>query len=331
MRTVFVFLLLANVAVLSWNLGRIQAERVSREVDAPVPAPRLVLLSEIEQLSRSRTAAASTAEEASEDVASDDARAVRSAASGEPARTAPSDAPRAALAAGEESGTAAPPVPEPSVSGRMAPGDETNAPLEAIRAETTAAEAPPDLQSRTVAAPEVSPLETGPAPPESGGADEGAARCHTLGPLKSRAVATRLLAVLRDWAQEAVLREEPLTADQYWVYFPPFESREAAERAARALREKGFTDFYVVARGALQNAVALGLFDNTEGARRRIEELRSLGFEARMAPRGQLGSTRYWIDYRLSPSSALEVEDVRSMLGDPEAVEVVQRACDTGP
>jgi hypothetical protein len=154
------------------------------------------------------------------------------------------------------------------------------------------------------------------------------ARCFTFGPLKSRAVASRLLTVLRNRAVDAALREERITeAEQYWVYFPPLESREAAHRMARALRDKGFTDYYVVGQGELENAIALGLFNHTRGARRRVEELRALGFEAKIAPRGLAESARYWIDYRLFPDSALRPGHLEALLGNGTNAKVAPRDC----
>ncbi len=193
---------------------------------------------------------------------------------------------------------------------RLPVGDHSARPGETVPAGTRgpAAKAPPKVAGRGG--------EVSQQPEQEGPASAAVQQCYSFGPLKSRAVAAQLLAVLRDRGAEASLREEPIREPkQYWVYLPPLESYEAAARVGARLRERGFTDFYIVGTGELKNAIALGIFNHIPGAQWRVDQLRALGFEPKIAPRGLAESARYWIDYRLSGESALDPEHLRSLLG----------------
>ncbi len=329
MRTIFVLLLIANVAYLSWNLERQRGANRSPAAAEQLVAPsvgqvrRLVLLSE---------KASQRLEPAQQDEAPMHAAVVSEPepmqAQARVAETASSGAAEPAVEAQGPPATVtdSAPTPEKTATGEAPPGGSRVAAAadKSAGGETGSGEQPVG----------VSPLAG--TPPTVGArgrpAEAQERACYTLGPLKSRAVASRLLAVLRNRAVAAQLREEHAgEPKQYWVYFPPFASREAANQVARSLRAKGFTDYFVVTKGELgENAIAAGVFNHMEGVQRRLAELRALGYEAQIAPRGVKASTRYWIDYRLGPESRLKPDHLQVLVGNGSEAQVRPRGCAAG-
>lgn len=354
MRAIFLLLLAANIGYLFWHLAGVQPGRMAtrtERAEAPdaVGVRRLVLLDELAERPVPPAASAPEASGApsvqgavpqpvtggeGQGPQGTDALAFATGTGGASLVSAPGPGGRARSSEPTEPQGNAPSTPQ-SEGDRQGSGPDEPAPPSSIAVhagepERLATAGSGDTGSpRQDAEPASSSEEPGAGAAEQGFADGPPdTDCFTFGPLKSRAVATRLLVVLRNRAVEAELRQEALPeADQYWVYFPPFESREAADAAARALRAKGFTDYFVVTRGELKNALALGLFNHTAGARRRVEELRALGFEARIAPRGLAEPARYWIDYRVPPDSPLRPELLQALLGEGTAVKAVPTDC----
>ncbi|MFN7276353.1 MAG: SPOR domain-containing protein [Betaproteobacteria bacterium] len=67
----------------------------------------------------------------------------------------------------------------------------------------------------------------------------------------------------------------------WWVYIPPFRSRQQAERRVAELARQGVKDTYIVQeRGDWENAVSLGVFRGEEGARRYLETLKARGLRS---------------------------------------------------
>jgi len=64
---------------------------------------------------------------------------------------------------------------------------------------------------------------------------------------------------------------------RYWVIFPPLPSAESAGLKLSEFNAAGLRDAFVVSDGAWQNAISLGLYNNDEGARRRVREVESQG------------------------------------------------------
>ncbi len=136
--------------------------------------------------------------------------------------------------------------------------------------------------------------------------------CATLGPFEEREVAEIALVRLDELGFRPALRESGgQIRSGFWVYLPPFPSRDAAETVEDALREKGVTDLFIV-NGSVsgseqQNAISLGLFSTPERADQRAAEIGRLGFAPRVAERFR-DATVYWVDFVQPPGKALEPE-----------------------
>ena len=87
---------------------------------------------------------------------------------------------------------------------------------------------------------------------------------------------------------DAVITELALPADQvkrvladasgYWVFIPPLKSRAEAEKAGRALKEFGVTEYTVVQdQNQRRHAISLGLFRTDEAAQAFLKSLQKKG------------------------------------------------------
>ncbi len=123
--------------------------------------------------------------------------------------------------------------------------------------------------------------------------------CYTLGPFDDRKSAQRAAEKLRGIGATASVRVSTERRIRgYWVYLPPSASREAALKRAEELAAKGFSDYFVVADGAHDNAISLGLFSLKKGSERRVAQLKSMGFRPRVEVRFT-NLNVFWLDYEI--------------------------------
>jgi hypothetical protein len=71
------------------------------------------------------------------------------------------------------------------------------------------------------------------------------------------------------------------SSKDYWVYLPPFGSRDAALRQFRELQARGL-DSYLITQGDLANGVSLGIFSSKDSADSLLERIRAMGYGAEL-------------------------------------------------
>lgn len=127
------------------------------------------------------------------------------------------------------------------------------------------------------------------------------AGCPAVGPFSDEEDAGRTVDALDGAGLAATARALQLKdAPVFWVYLPPFATRQAAMQRLRELHAKGI-DSFVVGEGADANAISLGTFTSRDSA---------LGVQSRMRTAG------YGVEIRE------QVKDVRQLwvvLDDPAA------------
>jgi hypothetical protein len=126
-------------------------------------------------------------------------------------------------------------------------------------------------------------------------------RCETIGPFAAPSDARRASDTLAPLVGRLQQRQSTGTAATgYRVYIAALASRDAALDAARQLSSKGMSDYYVVTSGDQQNTISLGLFQDLVHATQRRDEIRKLGFDARLEPKvGE--DEQYWLDVTVAP------------------------------
>lgn len=136
------------------------------------------------------------------------------------------------------------------------------------------------------------------SPPSPPGPDpavrEPSARCWQLGPWPEAGAPEALAERLRRRGAQPLLRQDDIEQDRQWMVFVP--GRGGVDTADRltGLAKAGVEDLYVVRRGQQRGDVSVGLYNHRRNARRRIEALRALGFEARLAAHPRT-SRQHWL------------------------------------
>jgi len=103
--------------------------------------------------------------------------------------------------------------------------------------------------------------------------------CFTLGPFMNNEDVTdatqKLMLSGRPFEKRVSEKKEQIG---YWVYLPPFETREAAVQKAEEFKLLGDKQFYVIkAPTEYLNAISLGVFSGKENAKRRYRKMKNLG------------------------------------------------------
>ncbi len=107
--------------------------------------------------------------------------------------------------------------------------------------------------------------------------------CLHAGKFKDRAAA----AESAEWLQERgaqvleIRHEQRHEVKNYLVYLPEVPSAKAAAAKLSELRGRGVHDVAVISKGAMAGQISLGLYESGNNARRRVSELRKLGYPAK--------------------------------------------------
>lgn len=190
---------------------------------------------------------------------------------------------------------------------------------------------PPDVPELTLLAelPELPPLKE-PAPGTAGASVESRIKsdvaaadlCLDIGPFEKSDARDALAA----WLQEAVASthtrtESERTRQFFWVYLEPTDSPETARRNLDELAGKGVSDYMLISRGDLKNAISLGLFRSQDSVNRRLAELSEKGYKPVVVPRFEVAE-RYYISVQLAATQATAPEIPPELLGQAVATNI---------
>lgn len=83
------------------------------------------------------------------------------------------------------------------------------------------------------------------------------------------------------------LSERPIASGGFWVYIPPMETQQQAQKKLSELKARAVQDYQLMQdAGKWQYAISLGVFSTEEAAAKRLAELRAAGVKsARLDPR----------------------------------------------
>jgi hypothetical protein len=151
-------------------------------------------------------------------------------------------------------------------------------------------------------------------------------RCVSLGPLQDLAAASQASAALSGAGFESKQRfEQGEFWVGYWVSIQDLSTRTAADAAVNKLKDAGVTDVYLLPGQSSSNIISLGVYSVLARAERRVEQIRTLGFNAVMADRKRSGSV-YWLDIELKqPGQHIDPSVLSSQPG--QIVRVETRPC----
>ncbi|MDR1848541.1 MAG: hypothetical protein LBQ75_00710 [Zoogloeaceae bacterium] len=169
-------------------------------------------------------------------------------------------------------------VASPATGNASAPG---NVPGSTIAENTQPAspQAPPSQPAPEVVPPEVPPnVPSSPAPAAPPVAATACLLVSGLNTLTADDLEKKAKAVKLDTRRRN-------NDGNWWVFIPPHENKEAADKKASELRQLGVTDFFIVPDGAQKFAISLGVFSQEEGSRRHLETLRGKGVRSAQVER----------------------------------------------
>jgi hypothetical protein len=176
---------------------------------------------------------------------------------------------------------------------------------------------------RADSAPAATP-PTAPGVPAPGGV-----LCVAVGPFDEQPTAEAVADKLRTAGIVLEVREESgQLRSGYWVHLPPFPSREAAEKVAADLNQRGAGELFIVTASEQRHAISLGLFSTHERADQRAAEIGELGYRPRIAERFREGAV-YWLEYREPAELAFDVAPL--LQGMDPAIQRSARSCPTSP
>ena len=137
------------------------------------------------------------------------------------------------------------------------------------------------------------------------------AHCVTVGPFSDLAIAAAAASLLQDRGFTPIQRDEPgpdLIA--YWVYLDNVPTDAAAARLLQKLHDNGLADARVmpIATPTETRRISVGLFNEQDGAERRVRQVKNLGLVPAIAEQHQSQAT-YWVDINLSsPGQGVNTE-----------------------
>ena len=143
--------------------------------------------------------------------------------------------------------------------------------------------------------------ETASRPPSSAdgntaGVRPAGAECARAVGFENRATAQEAADWLRSLGTEVVgpYLEERQEIKRYRVYVPPLASRKEAAAMVRKIREQGIGDVALINRGALANAISLGVYRREPNMRRRVAQLERMGIPVQSVAETTSVKTEAW-------------------------------------
>lgn len=130
-------------------------------------------------------------------------------------------------------------------------------------------------------------------------AEEATLYCAQIGPFRDEQDARNFLSSHAARMPLAVEMREVAAAPDYRVFLPPFASRELAASTQEALRAAFVAnnlaiDTYLVPRGELENAIALGLFSEQRNALNVQQQMQALGYQVEVRTEEKL-EVQVWV------------------------------------
>jgi cell division septation protein DedD len=125
--------------------------------------------------------------------------------------------------------------------------------------------------------------------------------CYQAGPFTKQATVEKMVRWLNQkknvTANQEVQKSKKI--DLTWVYLPPFESRAEARRIKQRLRNQGIKDYLIISQGQLNNGISLGRFRESSNVEARIKDLKAKGYQNVKTQKYYKNETEYWLNVKM--------------------------------
>ena len=151
--------------------------------------------------------------------------------------------------------------------------------------------------------------------------------CYSIGPFAKKSQADKAEQLLRDnnfVTKSSNIRDSSRSG--YWVILPASGSRQGAMKYIEQLKKLKIKDYFLVATGAHENAVSLGVYSNIQLARRRLDEMTQLGFIPQMESVA-LPQNEYWLNWYKESKDQPDESIISNIKNASPAVSKIERTC----
>jgi hypothetical protein len=152
--------------------------------------------------------------------------------------------------------------------------------------------------------------------------------CYALGPFDGLPQAKNISEKLQNLgaftSERSTTTESPMG---FWVYLESSKSWKDAKEKVIALEKEGIKDMFIVGRGAMKNAVSLGLYKNEEGAEDRVKQIKKLGQKPKIQTQFKQVD-QYWIDIDVESGQDQVINTIEKNAQSLTVLELNDRKCD---
>lgn len=137
---------------------------------------------------------------------------------------------------------------------------------------------------------------------------EETVNCFELGSFPTMIVADKISTQFRNagvWAESRLDIQEQKQG--HIIYIPTQGSYDRANQIIASVKEKGITDYAILAVDGVRNTVVMGIYRTDSAAARRLAHLKENGFDARIKEHIRK-RPRYMVDFRESDSKPVPEE-----------------------
>lgn len=152
--------------------------------------------------------------------------------------------------------------------------------------------------------------------------------CYTFGPFNSEKAAREIALKINNFGLATeIKKQKTMQTLNYLVYLQPYHSLQEAKKIAKDIEKNKIKNYKVITTGPYKNAIALGLFENLDKARRRSEYIRFLGYDAKYTAQKK-HKVVFWIEYDEPFSSNAPVLKWAKQINPSGSVQKIPKSCE---
>lgn len=151
--------------------------------------------------------------------------------------------------------------------------------------------------------------------------------CTSIGPFITKRDGELLVRSLESEGYKATVQSLELSREiQFWVMLPPYPNKIEALQVLKQLQTKNI-DSYLMATGAMKNAISLGLFNRESSAKGVLDRIQTAGFAAEIRQQERV-EREFWV--RMPPGQAVEKlqETLETLVSSEAQAKISSASCE---